>query len=236
MTDQNLIKHRAGARETEASLERLDELESSWHHYVEALRKFVHPAGSGTPLSTPSMAIRVPAAELERLKGLSMLPTALASHTNEALNQLTRHNLRTELHTFFEAISNQEVGWDGPGQEVSINRFEAMVEECRSLFETRRRELRAAFTRQKALVEETERAVQEDRGAALALARAQASPRSVLEQRTTGKALLWLYDHALKNWLTKTLTALVGLGVASVFSPLRRFAASLINAILEIFR
>lgn len=31
----------------------------------EALRKFVHPAGSGTPLSTPSMAIRVPGTDMK---------------------------------------------------------------------------------------------------------------------------------------------------------------------------
>ena len=127
------------------------------------------------------------------------------------------------------------MGW--PEYEVSINRFEAMVEECRSLFETKRRELQAALQRQTALVEETERAIREDRDAALALARAQASPRSVLERTKLGKALLWLLDRVLKNWITKSLTALLGTAAAMyVVPPLHRFAAALINAILEIFR
>ena len=237
MTDQNLIKYKAEVRQTEASINRLHELEGAWYDYVEALRKFVHPAASGSPLPASAMAIRVQAAELERLKVCSMLPTALASYSNEALIRFTRHNLRTDIDDFLKAISNQELGWDGPEHEISINRFEAMVEECRSLFETRRRELQAALTQQKVMAEETEKAIHEDRAQALALAGAQVSLRSVLERTKRGKALVWLYDQALKNWLTKSLATLIGAAAATyVIPPLRSLATSLINAILEIFR
>ena len=58
-----------------------------------------------------------------------------------------------------------------------------------------------------------------------------------LERTTLGKGLLWFWDRALKNWLTKSLTALVGTAAATYFiPPLRTLAASLINAISEIFR
>jgi hypothetical protein len=198
-------------RETEHLLAALDEAETLWDEFIQTLGRVVAArADDDTPFWNPSGT--------EALKRVENLRIDLASRQQElfpAYRDPLAKFLRTTVRTFSPALW-ELLGrfiYDG-GQmllplgiddetvyKVDLSRFEINAGEARGEIARRRRELQATHRQQNALLDETQRAYDEEHSRALALERARGGHFWTSFRAKLKRLLWWFVEVPIRNLL-----------------------------------
>lgn len=228
----DLAKLRADVRDLEDELDLVDRFEAAWKDYTDKLERLVQDA-DGQPdfKAEPTLGARLSIAEETRIEAYS-LRRGLGGHSNDHFSNLLEPNLRTRRNEIVSAVSHT---MPGPTARtfISLNHLYGAMGECRAVIQVRREELHAGLRKRKALLEEAERAVEEEHKRQLELAQAAAPPLGQqLRATIPGRLLAWAFEGKLKSVVSGVilvLLALAGLAVLDVILPfIRRMLGSLL--------